>query len=105
VPISLHTIELFARENSVFLNTIKHSLRAFPGDAGFLEQLVQEIKMGGQQFLELAVPETVSSNSVRQNAGQAAILSQAVRELVADVPWGHHVELLKKVKDPAARLY
>jgi predicted nuclease of restriction endonuclease-like (RecB) superfamily len=25
--------------------------------------------------------------------------------LVAAVPWGHHVELMKKLKDPAARLY
>lgn len=28
-----------------------------------------------------------------------------MRELVASVPWGHHVELMKKLKDPAARLY
>ncbi|TAG08989.1 MAG: DUF1016 family protein [Verrucomicrobia bacterium] len=39
--------------------------------------------------------------------GQAVpeTLSQCVRELVASVPWGHHVELMKKLKDPAARLY
>lgn len=29
----------------------------------------------------------------------------AVRDLAAFVPWGHHAELLKNVKDPAARLY
>lgn len=28
-----------------------------------------------------------------------------MRELVAGVPWGHHVELLKKVKAPVARIY
>jgi predicted nuclease of restriction endonuclease-like (RecB) superfamily len=28
-----------------------------------------------------------------------------LRQLVAEVPWGHHVELLKKIKAPAARLY
>ena len=33
------------------------------------------------------------------------ILSQAVRDLLAAIPWGHHVNLLTKVKDPAARLY
>ncbi len=32
-------------------------------------------------------------------------LSQFVRELLAPVPWGHHVELLKKVKTPVARLW
>lgn len=41
-------------------------------------------------FLEQAVPER-----------QAA----AVRELMALVPWGHHVELMKKVKSPDARLF
>jgi len=32
-------------------------------------------------------------------------LSQAVRELIAAVPWGHHVNALAKLIDPAARLY
>jgi predicted nuclease of restriction endonuclease-like (RecB) superfamily len=30
---------------------------------------------------------------------------EILRQLVAEIPWGHHVELQKKVKDPAARLY
>ena len=34
-----------------------------------------------------------------------SILAQAVRELVVITPWGHHVELLNKVKDPAAHIY
>lgn len=29
----------------------------------------------------------------------------AARELMALVPWGHHVELMKKVKLPDARLF
>jgi len=36
---------------------------------------------------------------------QKASLSQVVRDLLAAIPWGHHVNLLAKVKDPAARLY
>jgi predicted nuclease of restriction endonuclease-like (RecB) superfamily len=36
---------------------------------------------------------------------QREILSQAVREFVARVPWGHHVNLLTKVKNQKARLY
>jgi len=32
-------------------------------------------------------------------------LSQAVRELVAAIPWGHHINQLATVTDPAARLY
>ena len=32
-------------------------------------------------------------------------LAQAVRELAASVPWGHHVFMLGKINDPAAHLY
>jgi predicted nuclease of restriction endonuclease-like (RecB) superfamily len=76
------------------------------------------------EFLEQAVPEIVSSIGAMNHTrlgkmheqhiqesvslatdANSAILSQAVRELVATVPWGHHVELLKKIKDPSARVY
>jgi predicted nuclease of restriction endonuclease-like (RecB) superfamily len=60
-------------------------------DAGFLEQLVQEIKKKGKQFLEQAVPESFASVGVDEIP---AFLAQAVREIVASVPWGHHVLLL-----------
>jgi len=119
--------------------------RAFPGTRGFsantvwlmrqfyteysatpfLEQLVQEMKPGGRQFLAPAVPELTSlrqpgeftlSPEILEQAVQefevqpasgktSGILLQVVKELVARVYWGHHVELLKKVKAPAARLY
>ena len=91
-------------------------------DAGFLEQLVQEMKKRGRQFLEQAVPEIVSPDAagrhaaileqpVQELAGSHAFgadsgnVSQAVRDFLVGVPWGHHVELMKKVKAPAARLY
>lgn len=57
----------------------------------FLEQVVPERReQASPGILEQAVP---------------GILSPAVRELAARVPWGHHIELLKKTKSPAARLY
>ena len=90
----------------------------------FLEQAVPELANPGRRFLEQAVPEIISSigamNQPRQGKmreqhvqesvslatdSNSAILSQAVQELIAPIPWGHHVELLKKVKDPAARVY
>ncbi|MGE0415072.1 MAG: YhcG family protein [Verrucomicrobiales bacterium] len=57
-------------------------------------------------FLEQAVPETGEHE-------KSGILEQAVperqvgvaRELMALVPWGHHVELMKKGKSPDARLF
>ena len=71
-------------------------------NAGFLEQLVQELKKKGKQFLEQPAPEKIASIGVGQIP---EFLAQAVREMAASVPWGHHVLLLKKVKAPAARIY
>lgn len=34
-----------------------------------------------------------------------AFLSQAVRELVSNIPWGHFANVLHRLKDPTARLY
>ena len=41
----------------------------------------------------------------RRRGASREILSQAVRELVAAVPWGHHANLLMRLNDPAARLF
>jgi predicted nuclease of restriction endonuclease-like (RecB) superfamily len=64
-------------------------------DASFLEQAVPEMERREGKHLERAVPE---------KAGEE-FLSQFVRAMLAPIPWGHHVELLKKIKAPAARLW
>ena len=71
----------------------------------FLEQFVQEMKRGERRILEKPVPEIAESGRERHPGQQMGFLEQLVQEFLAPVPWGHHVELLKKVKDPAARLY
>jgi predicted nuclease of restriction endonuclease-like (RecB) superfamily len=72
----------------------------------FLAQVARESKKSGnagqKTILSQAVRELVPSLSKTK---QGVNLSQAVRDLLAAVPWGHHVNLLNKVKDPAARLY
>lgn len=60
---------------------------AFPDMRGFSVANLWRMK---PMFLEPTSPE---------------FLSQAVRELVARIPWGHHVNLLSKITNPAARLY
>ncbi len=69
----------------------------------FLAQLVPELKKaGGTPFVE----QVGLGKKILTGAGQQhQILAQAVPELLATSPWGHHVELLKKVKAPAARFY
>lgn len=68
----------------------------------FLAQAVPELEKHGGAFLARAVPET-SAKAVEP--GRDELLARLARELLAFIPWGHHVELLKKVKAPAARLY
>ena len=85
---------------------------------GFLEQAVPEMKKPRRKSLEQVVPESALPDPANLKPGQNQIWPQAVakfersvapadflRQLVAEVPWGHHVELLKKIKAPAARLY
>jgi len=72
--------------------------------ADFLAQLVPELK-------RTPLADRVLSHAVRElPTGQAEprrheILSQAVRELVATIPWGHHANVLASVRSPRARLY
>jgi len=77
----------------------------------FLAQLVPELMNMRNRFLEQPVPETAILSRGRSQSDQNVILEQFVqeidfwRQLVAIIPWGHHIELLSKVKFPAARLY
>lgn len=71
-------------------------------DPSFLEQLVPEMKKRGSLFLRQAVAEMPGKPVVLSHD---QFLAQLVPELLAPVAWGHHVELLKKVKVPAARLW
>ncbi len=58
----------------------------------FLAQLVRDLKQGYKPAKSRKPPATAN-------------LAQAVRDLVTAIPWGHHVFLLGRVSDPAARLY
>ena len=60
--------------------------------SAFLEQLVQEM-----QSQRLESPE----GGVRESV----FLEQLVQEILSPVPWGHLVEIAKKVKVPRERLY
>ena len=64
----------------------------------FLEQVVPEMRKKSPDILEQVVPETVGSYD-------RPILSQFVREILLPIPWGHHIEIMKKLSVPAARLW
>lgn len=91
----------------------------------FLAQVVRELRKLRGQFLAQAVPESVSPEVLHAPTRRDGIpehpaqelastlacgknpdfLAQAVRELAGSIPWGHHVFMLGKLADPAARLY
>lgn len=89
--------------------------------AEFLELVVQEFGMDGSGFwqqpvakfgrqprstrhekLEQAVQELNNRSHDQLEREQAITLA---RELVSHIPWGHHLVLNKKVKNPAERLF
>ena len=61
----------------------------------FLNRLFKKCDEHGHLFREQAVPDEAGDE----------FLSRFVREMLASIPWGHHVELLKKIKNPNARLW
>lgn len=82
--------------------------KAFPGLTGFSAANLWRMR----QFYSACTTPEFLAQAVRELKGtfpaaseDGPILAQAVRELVAATPWGHHVELLNKVKDPPAHIY
>ena len=82
-----------------------HSLVKSPDYAAWLCEMKSRIRSA-----HLSVARAVNRDMIllywdigRGNARKN--LEQAVPELAALVPWGHHLEILKKVRSPAARLY
>ena len=75
--------------------------------AEFLAQAGEELKrLRVPEFMEQAVPEyrdELSSAIPEQSVPESVL--RAVRELAMLTPWGHHLEIMKKVTEPAARLY
>jgi predicted nuclease of restriction endonuclease-like (RecB) superfamily len=91
---------------------------AFPDMRGFSARNIWDMRRfnvayASSQFLARLVRE-------RTKASKAPILRQAVaeldtgsqteqvkfvRQLIAEIPWGHHLLILNRLTDPAARLY
>lgn len=82
---------------------MKRFYLAFTGQE-LLQQAVAELKKGaesgGSKIVQQAVAVISSSGSQIPDDAQ-----RIVRELASAVPWGHHVLLQNKIKDPSALLY
>lgn len=69
----------------------------------FLAQVAREC--GSRRFPSFLGQPVPENNDARTLSGRGPILAQAVRELASAVPWGHHVLLLGRMKDPMELLY
>jgi predicted nuclease of restriction endonuclease-like (RecB) superfamily len=89
--------------NAVVEKLSRDLSRAFPGARGFSAQNLWRMR---QFYVDHSSPEFLS-HAVRELGikGDREQLSQAVREFLASVPWGHHANALAKVDDPAAKFY
>jgi predicted nuclease of restriction endonuclease-like (RecB) superfamily len=78
-------------------------IRAFPGVRGFSPRNLWRM----QRFYIAHSSSEFRSQVVRELRlpRRCEKLSQAVTELLAAVPWGHHVNALAGIADPAGRLY
>ena len=80
-------------------------LRAeFPDMRGFSISNIWRMR---QMFQTFNTPDFLAQFARESGgiAGSEVILAQAVRELASAIPWGHHVEILNKLTEPAPRLY
>jgi predicted nuclease of restriction endonuclease-like (RecB) superfamily len=71
------------------------------GDPEFLRQAVAE--MGGRKFWQQAVAKLPRGEKWQLSASK--LDSEFLQQLVAEIPWGHHLLILNKSTDSAARLY
>ena len=72
----------------------------FPDMTGFSSRNLRDMK---RMWLAYSSPEfwrQAVANLASESAQQTFL-----RQLVAEIPWGHHLLILNKLTDPAARLY
>ena len=95
---------------SVVERLAKDLQAAFPGTRGFsannlwlTRQFYSEYTSEG--FLERLVQEPGQGHDPQPDLLKAEILERFVQEFLAPVPWGHHLEIMKKAKAPSERLF
>jgi predicted nuclease of restriction endonuclease-like (RecB) superfamily len=81
-----------------FLSQLVTELASRTSSREFLPQPATAIRIDGKK-LSQAVRQLKPGDPIPE------LLSHAVTQLIAGVPWGHHVNALAKVTDPAARIY
>ncbi len=98
---------------------IARDLRAaFPGTQGFSARNVWDMRRMVEAYSEPGFLRQLVAESSKDKASGRSIERSAdkqkpgifggnepLRQLVAEIPWGHHLQILGKTADPAQRLY
>lgn len=74
-----------------------------------LSQALRELgKSTARPILQQLVAESGKSEAAPSKAGKKSVpenVSKILQQLVAEIPWGHHLLILNKIATPAARLW
>lgn len=98
---------------------IARDLRAaFPGTQGFSARNVWDMRRMVEAYSEPGFLRQLVAESSKDKATGRSIErsadkrkpevfggNESLRQLVAEIPWGHHLQILGKTDDPAQRLY
>jgi predicted nuclease of restriction endonuclease-like (RecB) superfamily len=77
-------------------------------DPKFWQQAVAKLDETGTEtvFWQQLVAKSASpATAARRILAQPVPETESIRQLVAEIPWGHHMLILSKLETPAARLY
>jgi predicted nuclease of restriction endonuclease-like (RecB) superfamily len=91
---------------SVVQMVARDLLAAFPENRGFSARNLRSMKQFYVAYSDSAIwPQAVAKLENGGKGGSERAPMEVLRQLVAEVPWGHHTMILNKIEAPAARLY
>ncbi|MDB5827971.1 MAG: hypothetical protein JWQ73_2191 [Variovorax sp.] len=87
---------------------------AFPGTQGFSARNVWDMRRLYEEYSRPEILRQLVAETARPPTGRAhrpvaaaagATDSEFLRQLVAEIPWGHHLLILSKLAEPAQRIF
>jgi predicted nuclease of restriction endonuclease-like (RecB) superfamily len=85
------------------VETLSKDLReSFPGSSGYSARNLWDMR---RLFVEYSDPEILRQVVAELDAPDARVALENLRQRVAEIPWGHNLLILNKIKAPSARLF
>jgi len=84
------------------LRSMKQFYVAYSDPAIWL-QVVAKLPKGTEREIDGIWPQAAAK--IGRTTDASAAPGEFLRQVVAEIPWGHHLQILNKVEAPAARLY